>query len=361
MARVSPGQPIRIAIAVPAETNVAGMEAIEHQRGAEMAILLHGPIQGFPVELQMFDSGCESRRASGMAQSITIDLGLAAVIGHTCAVECEGAARVYEDSHFTSISPGCSASRLTDELRHIGSFVRVTPDDAIESSMAAQFAYLELAARRALIIHDGTLESSDRVAAFQATFAGLGGEIVGLVDFDRDEADFLAALPAGDVDVIYLPLLAPAGIQSVTFLSRSSLAGVPLLGGRSLWNTDFTDQLGRLAEGVYAAGPMPAAGDEAVLASYREQFSSQPSGQAFWFAYDAAAILLKAIDDVAVISEAGDLQIGRQALREALYGTVNFPGTTGLLTCSEWGDCSAGQVAVGQVHGGEWDIVYLPR
>jgi branched-chain amino acid transport system substrate-binding protein len=33
------------------------------------------------------------------------------------------------------------------------------------------------------------------------------------------------------------------------------------------------------------------------------------------------------------------LHLGRQALRDALYTTVNFQGLTGHLTCDKFGDC----------------------
>ncbi|UCC88306.1 MAG: hypothetical protein JSV81_03090, partial [Anaerolineales bacterium] len=63
-------------------------------------------------------------------------------------------------------------------------------------------------------------------------------------------------------------------------------------------------------------------------------------------AYDAANIVLEAIQTVAVQEEDGTLHIGRQALREALYATSGFQGLTGSLTCDEFGDCGAARFKV---------------
>ena len=55
--------------------------------------------------------------------------------------------------------------------------------------------------------------------------------------------------------------------------------------------------------------------------------------------YDAANLLLHAIESVAVQDADGTLYIGRQALRDALYATANFAGVSGTLNCDEFGDC----------------------
>ena len=45
----------------------------------------------------------------------------------------------------------------------------------------------------------------------------------------------------------------------------------------------------------------------------------------------------------------GSLSVDLGILREALYATADYPGVTGTLTCSEYGDCSAPKIAVYQV------------
>lgn len=61
-------------------------------------------------------------------------------------------------------------------------------------------------------------------------------------------------------------------------------------------------------------------------------------------------MVLEAIATVAVRSPNGTLQIGRQALRDALYQTSNFPGVTGYLSCDRLGDCASGQFSILQLN-----------
>jgi ABC-type transport system substrate-binding protein len=57
---------------------------------------------------------------------------------------------------------------------------------------------------------------------------------------------------------------------------------------------------------------------------------------------------------VAVQEADGTLHVGRQALREALFGTQGHAGITGSLTCNETGDCADPQIVVNQVQGGQY-------
>jgi hypothetical protein len=43
-----------------------------------------------------------------------------------------------------------------------------------------------------------------------------------------------------------------------------------------------------------------------------------------------------------------------------LYDTTSFEGATGLLTCSSWGDCSAGSLAVYEARDNEWIATFVP-
>ncbi|MFW5854593.1 MAG: ABC transporter substrate-binding protein, partial [Thermodesulfobacteriota bacterium] len=57
-------------------------------------------------------------------------------------------------------------------------------------------------------------------------------------------------------------------------------------------------------------------------------------------AYDAADLLMTAIEAVAVPGPDGRLHIGRQALRDRLYAVDDFEGVTGVLDCDRFGDCA---------------------
>jgi branched-chain amino acid transport system substrate-binding protein len=82
---------------------------------------------------------------------------------------------------------------------------------------------------------------------------------------------------------------------------------------------------------------------DAFVSRYETKYNEPPFAYTPYGAhtYDAANVLLNAIEAVAVQDADGTLHIGRQALREALYATSGYQGLSGNLTCDEYGDCGA--------------------
>ena len=81
-----------------------------------------------------------------------------------------------------------------------------------------------------------------------------------------------------------------------------------------------------------------------ALAAYRAMYGEPQTP--FWVhAYDAATLLLSAIESVGV--EMGDtLYVDRAALRDALTETKDFGGLLGTLSCDAFGDCGSGDVSI---------------
>lgn len=77
-----------------------------------------------------------------------------------------------------------------------------------------------------------------------------------------------------------------------------------------------------------------------LTAAYADRYKETPPTMYWLSAVDAAGILLAAIEKVAERYQDGTLRIGRQALRDALYATKDYPGATGRLACDQFGDCA---------------------
>ena len=65
-------------------------------------------------------------------------------------------------------------------------------------------------------------------------------------------------------------------------------------------------------------------------------------------------MLFNAVEKVAVMDADGNLYIGRQALRDALFATEGMEGITGTITCNEYGDCADPQIVINQVQDGAY-------
>ncbi len=356
------GEPIRLLSVTALDETVVGSEGLEQLRGVQLAASRR--IIGFEVEVIEQNGGCESGRASGRAVSDTLNKRIAAAVGYSCSTACSAAVSTYETARFTMVSPACGAADLVDPVLHHDIFLRLAADDTLEARLAAQFAYEQLGARRAVIIHDGTLETSTHLAAFDAAFTALGGTVAAVLPVEQGTESFgetLSQAARHNPNVLYAPLLLPDSVRLARERGTSTAARAALLGGRRMASDEFIEQAGTQAEGVYAITPLLDRERADELARvYEARFDTPPTSAAFAFGYDAASLVLDAIEQIAVVMPDGSLQFGRKALRDTLYTTAAYPGVTGQITCAEWGDCSAGALAVHQVRRGEWTAVYVP-
>jgi branched-chain amino acid transport system substrate-binding protein len=91
-----------------------------------------------------------------------------------------------------------------------------------------------------------------------------------------------------------------------------------------------------------------------LVKKYFDRFGAQPVSIFHAHAYDAFMMLKTAIEKVALVDVDGTLHIGRQALRDALYATRDFPGITGSLSCTPTGDCAKPVIGIYEFHKGEF-------
>ncbi len=73
-----------------------------------------------------------------------------------------------------------------------------------------------------------------------------------------------------------------------------------------------------------------------------------------WNAYDSAAVLVAAIKSVAFKGEDGSLYVPRGALVDAVRGTKDFQGLSGVLACDATGECNASGPIFYIVKDGKW-------
>jgi branched-chain amino acid transport system substrate-binding protein len=112
---------------------------------------------------------------------------------------------------------------------------------------------------------------------------------------------------------------------------------------------------------MYLSGPDLSFGNplyDEFLAKYQENYGTEPTAAFHAHSFDAAYMIFKAIEKVAVQDADGTIHIGRQALRDALYATEGFEGITGNLTCDEHGDCANPKISVSQVQNAAFERIW---
>ena len=115
------------------------------------------------------------------------------------------------------------------------------------------------------------------------------------------------------------------------------------MGGEGMFSPELLELAGEAALGLtWSTLDLSAVGTgyERFLARYEGRYGELPVTPFHAYAYDAAQLIWRAIEKVAVRGENGAMQIGRQALLEALYAARSVEGLTGRLSCRPNGDCA---------------------
>ena len=358
---VAPGEAIQIhSMAVLTGLGELGVPS---QRGVALALEDYGPVKGRSVSMGAgLDSLCTAEGGRAAANTVIGDPRVVGVIGTSCSVAAAAASPILSEAGLAMIAPSTTSPSLTSDLRgnagsnHYPGYYRTANNDLHQARAVARFAYNELGLRRVAAIDDGDPYTSGLTGAFTAAFQELGGLVTAATVSrgDTDMVPVLTQIAAGGPDGLFFPLFQAEGTYLVQQVGQvSGLEGVALIGGAALLVSEFLSTPESV--GAYLPGPESSfganvneatgkGGDE-LVAAYRERYDEPPTSAYLAHAYDATTILLRAIEDVAVVD--GDtLFVDRAKLREALTGITGFGGIIGGISCDEFGDCGTGRLRI---------------
>jgi branched-chain amino acid transport system substrate-binding protein len=353
---VKPGDPIRLAWAMV----VSGPDStlgIDSRRGVEIAVDdKGGKLLDHPIELVGEDTGCNPEGGQAAAQKLAADKQIVGIVGTSCSSEARVAAPILSDAGFTLVSASNTAPDLTDPAKHAAGYLRTAHNDLVQGAVAAEFAYNKMGVKTAATIHDGSLYADQLQQVFAARFKELGGTITSqeaVAPTDTDMGPVLTKIAAAKPEFIYYPIFVAAG-GFVTAQARETpgLEKTPLMGADGMFSPDFLKAAGPAAQGMYHSSPDFSAfgsGYQDFLAKHQAKYGEPPLSAFHAHGYDAANMIMAAVEKVAVKDPDGTLHIPRKALRDALFATKDFKGLTGNLTCSPTGDCADPKIAVYQV------------
>jgi branched-chain amino acid transport system substrate-binding protein len=323
-------------------------------------------IKGHPIEIVTEDAGCTPEGGATAAAKLASNPQLVGLIGSACSDETVGGIASITNAGLTTISPSNTRPVLTDPARgpEYAGYLRTAFNDASQGKAVADFVFNELGLTKAATIHDGSAYAEALTGVFADAFKELGGEIVAQEAVQKGQTDMkpvLTAVAAAQPQAIYYPIFtAEGGFMTAQSKEVAGLEDVALLGSDGLFSIDMVKGAGQAALGMYLSSPDFSAfqaGYQDLLAKYKAKFGINPPQAFHAHGYDAANILLSAIDQVSVEGDDGTLYVPKGALRDAIYATKDFPGVTGSLTCSPSGDCGAQLIAVYQL--GEREVTEL--
>jgi branched-chain amino acid transport system substrate-binding protein len=350
---IGPDDPITIAymLTISGATSSLGLDSVG---GIEVAIdERDGMLLDHEIELVGEDSLCSAEGGQTAAQNLAANEQVLGIIGSSCSSEATAGLPIISAAGMLMISPSNTAPRLTNADTATGGvwqpgYYRTAHNDLFQGAVAAEFAYNELGLRSLATIHDGSPYAEGLQAVMADVFAELGGEVVfqGAVNVgDTDMSAILTEIAAAEPDIIYFPIFEPeADFVAAQSVDIPGLEDVVLMGADAAFADTFPEATGEASVGMYLSGPY-VSGEEyaAFLEAWEEVVGGVPPSGFHAHAYDAANILLDAIEAVAQVGDDGSILVGRQALRDELNSLTDYPGLTGNLTCNETGDCATGE------------------
>ena len=370
---VEAGDAIQIR-SLQAITGDVGAFGLPIDRAAYIAVDDYGQIKGFDVDLgASLDDLCSNDGGQAAAQIIVADEDVVGVLGTSCSGAAVAAAPLITNAGMVLISGGNTSPALTSDLagnaglNHSVGYYRTAHNDLYQGAAMAKFVFGELGFTTAAAIHDGDPYTQGLAQAFADAFEAEGGTVTGFSAINKDDTDMvpvLTEMATGTPEALFFPIFQPAG----DFIADqapgvSGLEDTVLLAADGLLNANYLPL--PQTTGMYFSGPDQRFGENVnqstgktatdFTTAYDERYGEVPSS-AFWaHGYDAAVLLLDAIDAASWVED-GTLMIDRQGVRDYLYGLRGYRGMIGTLNCDDFGDCGSSKITVVQNIGGEDNV-----
>jgi branched-chain amino acid transport system substrate-binding protein len=354
---IEAGQTIKIGMGAPMTGDNAAFGQ-DISQAAKIAVSDAGQFQGFSFELVAEDDGGTPEGGAAVANKLVSDPTVVAIAGHIFSGATNAAIPIYEAAGIPMMSPSATNPALTTTGSKV--FNRAVFTDAAQGKFAAAYLFNKLGIKKLAIMHDGQSYGQGLAQVVNDEFTALGGTVVAFQAITPGESDYSAALAdiaSKKPEALFYGGYTAEAVVIVNQMKQSGLGGVIFFGDDGTFGQDFLDRTAANGEGAYSTSLIPPASDAktkfdaAYLAAY-----GQPAGKLSpytWTAYDSAAVLVKAIESVAVLS-GGKLYIPRSALVAAVRATANYQGLSGTIACDATGECSASGPVFNIDQGGKW-------
>lgn len=354
---IAPGKSVEIGVmqVLSGPLNPQGLMQV---RGIEMYLAEQGnQVLGHPVHLNLADSGCSAEAGVNAALLLTTNPAILGIVGTYCSGAAKSAMPIISKAGMVMISGTNSAPSLTSNKGVKGEnwypgYFRVMYNGIKMAQMAAVFAYEKLGLTRAATINDGDNFTKELTVEFEKNFTDMGGKIVRSIAVNKGDTDMIPVLEAivfSDSEVIYFPLFEPEAIEVISQAGEmAQFKNISLIGSGGAQSEALLSTSGKSGLEVYLTIANTTSNEKhkKIVSEYEERYGEKPAHFSLPYVYDATGILISAIESVAIQDPDGTLCIGRKKLRNAIYGTKNFHGITGRLSCDAFGDLYSGTYSV---------------
>jgi branched-chain amino acid transport system substrate-binding protein len=339
---IPPNTPIKITVGAALSGGNANF-GIDIKNGCEMAILEKGEILGHKITLEPGDDQCEGAPSVALQEKWSNDSTVVGVLGYMCSSGSIAASDVANKYKQIMISPSTTGADYTS--RGIPVVFRTCPNDKVQGRVAAEFV-LKNKWMRAALIHDKSTWGQGLVDVFRDTYTKGGGKVLAYEAITRGDKDFtpvLTKIKALNPLVVNIGTMVAEGSLMVRQMNQIGLKA-KIVGFDGIYaQKDFVEADGKAAVGVYCTYAKEPAGP--VFKDWQKNFSAKYGAPIAYapYGYDAAKVLMAAVEKAAQKKGDGSLVIGKKALRDAVSAT-KYEGITGPISFDQHGDRS--QIAI---------------
>lgn len=346
-----PEGPITIGAVVPL-TGDGAAYGIPIQRAGQIAleeINAAGGISGHELKVVWEDGKCEGKEATSAAQKLINIDQVKVIFGGVCSSENLAMADLINPAKVLVISPSATNPDIT--LKGGDFMFRTSPSDAAAGSVAADYAYKKLEAKKSAVISETKDYAQGLRRVFTENFKALGGEIVADETYNTGDTDMrtqILKIKTAAPEVIYIVPQTPS--PGVLILKQLKAQGVEakLLTAEVMIGRNVVAENKKNMEGLVGIENwFDEKGDLAAkfLAKYKEQYKEDPAFPSFMSNMYSMFYLLK---------EGVEKQgLDTEKLRDWLYGLKDWKHALGSLTLDKNGDPVGLPYSVKKVEGGE--------
>lgn len=310
-----------------------------------------GGVLGKQLKVVVGDSKGDPKESSTLAQKYTSDEKIVAEIGDFTSTCCLAAQPIYDQVGMVQLSPTSSHPDFAKGSKYSFGIVGTQAGEGpFMAMMTNEHGFKKVAVL--YINNDWGIVTNQY---YSEALSQYGIEVVGrefYFDGERDFTAVLTKLKDSNPDMLFIASMYNDG--ALINKQKQKLGwDIPVLGPGSLYSPKLIELGGDAVEGLYTTvvfhpkNPKPEV--QAFVSEFEKRYGATPNMFAA-VAFDAINLLADAIE------RAGSTD--RDAIRETLAATKDFPGVTGKITFTEAGDVMKEYTRV-QVKDGEFQV-YTP-
>lgn len=323
---------VKIGVFLPMTGGVASYGKMEWA-GIQIANSMMPEVLGRKVELVLIDTKSDQIESAN-AVSLLVAKKVSGIIGEAISADTMAGTPISEKARIPVVSPTATSLLVTQGKKYA---FRACFTDEFQGEIAARFAFENLKARTVALIVDHAQDYSVGLGNyFEKQYLKLGGKVVSKTFIQTGDQDFsaqLSSIEASKPDLIYAPIYY---VEDALLAKQARDLGIntPILTGDGAQADQLIEIGGKAVEGMYftahfhkdaASGDVAKEFDRLYEAKYKEEVSGFVALGA-----DAYFLLVNAM------KVAGSTEGPK--VRDALAGTKDFRGVSGVMTMGQDGN-----------------------